>query len=209
MKRLIVALLAILLVAVSPAYAQTQDWVSLAKTVRDSIVEIASANGACTGFIINSTAKNDKDNVDYVLTAAHCEGANLVADLQPATIKAKDFKNDLMVLEIPNTDRTALKLADKDAAVGEEVASYGYGYALDQPMFRVAHVSAKDINIGERVQYQAIDSPFVKGQSGGPVVNSKGEVVLVVQLGSESVGFGVGAEKIQDRVGRYFEKVVK
>ena len=203
MKRLAITLLAFVL-AVSPVLAA--DWVALAKPVRDSIVEIASAGGACTGFIIHSTAKRDKDNVDYVLTAAHCEGADLVADLKPAIVKAKDFKNDLMVLEIENTDRPALRLADSDPKVGEEVASYGYGYALDQPMFRVAHVSAQDANIGLPVQYHAIDASFVPGQSGGPVVNEKGQVVMVVQRGSNVVGFGVGAEKIRDRVGRFFEQ---
>ena len=206
MKRLVITLLAFVL-SMAPVFAA--DWVVLARTVRDSIVEIASATGSCTGFIINSTAKNDEDDVDYVLTAAHCEGANLLADLKPATVKAKDFKNDLMIIEIDNTDRPALKLASADAKVGEEVASYGYGYALDQPLFRVAHVSAHDVNIGERVQYQAIDASFVPGQSGGPVVNTKGEVVMVVQLGSPIAGFGVGADKIRDRMGRYFEKAVK
>ena len=207
MKRLIVVALALLLASPLPTFAQADvDWVALARIVRASIVEIASDGGACTGFVINSEVKKEKQDVDYILTAAHCEGTNLLADLKPAAVKAKDFKNDLMVLEIDNTDRPSLKLAKVDAKVGEEVASYGYGYALDQPLFRMAHVSAKDINIGERVQYQAIDSTFVPGQSGGPVVNRKGEVVLVVQLGSDSVGFGVGAEKINDRVGRYFEK---
>lgn len=208
MRTILASLLALLLfLGATPVLAQSADWVTVARTIRESIVEIAFKGGACTGFIINSTAKNDKDNVDYVLTAAHCEGPDLVADLLPAVIKAKDFKNDLMVLEIANTDRPALKLSDNDAKVGEAVASYGYGYALDQPLFRVAHVSAHDANIGERVQYQAIDSAFVPGQSGGPVVNGKSEVVMVVQLGSNVAGFGVGAEKIRDRIGRFFEKV--
>ena len=205
MKLLASFLALLLLLPTSSIAQQATNWVTLAKTIRESIVEIAIDNGACTGFIIHSTAKDDKEDVDYVLTAAHCEGTNLVADLQPAKIKAKDFKNDLMVLEIKNTDRPALRLSDKDAAVGEEVASYGYGYALDQPLFRMAHISAKDVNIGERVQYQAIDSTFVPGQSGGPVVNVKGEVVMVVQRGSNVAGFGVGAERIHDRMGRYFE----
>lgn len=206
MKRFIASLLALVLFSAAPVSAQSSpDWVAIAKTVRDSIVEIASDAGACTGSVVNSAVKKDKDDFDYVLTAAHCKGTNLFADLKPATVKAEDFKNDLMVLQIENTDRPALTLAEKDASVGEEVASYGYGYALDQPLFRMAHVSAKDVNIGERVQYQAIDASFVPGQSGGPVVNAKGEIVMVVQLGSNVAGFGVGAEKVRDRVGRYFE----
>jgi S1-C subfamily serine protease len=52
----------------------------------------------------------------------------------------------------------------------------------------------------------ATDISFVPGMSGGPVVNEKGEVVMMVQMGTSMVGFGVGAETIRDKVGRYLEK---
>lgn len=186
-----------------PTFAST-DWTQTAASVRQSIVEISmgeEGKGGCTGFV----SDNDRD---LVMTAAHCDGPKMMADSMPATIKAKDVKSDLMVLHVPGIDRPALRLAKTDPKVGDEVASYGYGYALDQPLFRVAHVSARNANIGERVQYLAIDSTFVSGQSGGPVVNAQGEVVMIVQLGNEFVGFGVGAERVEDRVGRFFQKSV-
>ena len=48
---------------------------------------------------------------------------------------------------------------------------------------------------------------FVPGQSGGPVVNEKGEVVMIVQMGTNIVGLGVGTETIRDKVGRFFTLV--
>ncbi len=49
------------------------------------------------------------------------------------------------------------------------------------------------------------DSPFVGGQSGGPVVNAAGELVLIVQRGDGgTTGLGVGVETIRARVGRFF-----
>jgi hypothetical protein len=38
------------------------------------------------------------------------------------------------------------------------------------------------------------------------VVNEAGEVVMMVQRGTQSVGIGVGAETIRSKVGRYFGK---
>lgn len=202
--RLLACTLIVALVSL-PTLAYAADWVLLARSLRDSIVEIASTQGACTGFVIHSKAKAGNEDVDYILTAAHCDGPELVADLRPTKVKAKDIKNDLMVLEVSDLDRPALRLANTDASIGEEVASYGYGYALDQPFFRVAHISAKNVNIGAQVLYHSIDASFIPGQSGGPVVNDRGEVTMIVQLGSNVAGFGVGAEQIRDRVGRFFE----
>lgn len=182
----------------SPASAQ---WVVVAPKVAESIVEIASKMGSCTGFVID----NERD---LVLTAAHCDGPELYADLAPAKVRAKDVKNDLMVLHVEGIDRPALKLAKAPVKIGEEVASYGYGYAFEEALFRVAHISAVDVNI-DRASYFVIDAAFVPGQSGGPVVNTKGEVVMIVQLGTEIVGLGVGTDLIIEKVGKYFAGGVK
>ena len=106
------------------------------------------------------------------------------------------------------TARKSAWRAKNDPIVGEEVASYGWGYDMNQPLFRVAHISAKDVTVPqyENARYFAIDAAFVGGQSGGPVVNALGEVVMMVQLGSGIVGWGIGAETLDDKIGRYFSK---
>jgi S1-C subfamily serine protease len=50
-----------------------------------------------------------------------------------------------------------------------------------------------------------IDAAYVGGQSGGPCINIQGEVVSIVQRASNLVGIGVGAEKLRDRIGKFFE----
>jgi len=181
------------------------DWSVVLPTFRDSIVEIAietggHGEGGCTGFVIDN-------NRDFVMTAAHCDVPNetvkLLVDSLVAKVRAKDTKNDLMVLFVEGIDRPALKLAVDDPRVGDEVASFGYGYALERPLFRMAHVSATDLAV-DRGRYIVIDSTFVPGQSGGPVVNDKGEVVMIVQMGNNLVGLGIGAETIRDKFGRFF-----
>lgn len=202
MKRVIATVMAFLMFSVAPVFGA--DWSVVAKNLRESIVFVQVGEvGSCTGFVID----NDRD---HVLTAAHCDvkGQEFYVDLAPAKIVAKDTKNDLMVLKVEGIDRPALKLAKADPVVGDEVASYGYGFGLEQPLFRQAHVSATHVNItggGGAGNFIGLDSNFIPGQSGGPVVNPKNEVVLIVQLGSNAgVGLGVGADTIREKLGKYF-----
>ncbi len=196
-KRLVVSILLVAAVSVAAA-----DWTAIVPSFKDSVVEIAiGERGACTGWVIDN-------NRDFVMTAAHCDVENatlsLFADNMKAEVRAKDAKHDLMVLYVKDIDRPALKLAKNDPKVGDEVASFGYGFALERPLFRVTHISAADIAI-ERARYFVTDANFVPGMSGGPVFNQKGEVVMIVQMGSNvGLGLGVGAETIEDRMGRFF-----
>lgn len=186
------------------------DWTSIADTLSKSVVYLENKHGSCTGFVVNSDAKGkDKEDVDYILTAAHCDGKDLYADQTATRTLWKDTKKDLMVLEVANLDRPALRIARDNPKIGDEVASYGFGWGLERPMFRTAHVSDDNTYIPEDGiggPFIVIDAAFVSGQSGGPVVNHAGEVVLMVQRGGGGVGIGVGAETMRGKAGRYFEK---
>ena len=76
-------------------------------------------------------------------------------------------------------------------------------------MFRTAHIADDDTYIPEDGiggPFIVTDAQFVGGQSGGPVVNASGDVVLIVQRGGGGVGIGVGAETIRGKAGRYLQK---
>jgi S1-C subfamily serine protease len=196
MKKIVSSLLVLSLFA---AIACANTW-AVAPQVLKSIVYLEHSGGSCTGFVIN-TEKN------YILTAAHCDGKELFADQSPAKVISKDVKSDLMVIQIEDLDRPALKLATQNPIVGDEVASIGFGYGFDRPMFRATHVSDGEAQIPEESgTYVMLDSAFVPGQSGGPVVDLNGNVVAIVQLSNERVAFGRGAEEIKRRVGKYFGK---
>lgn len=182
-------------------------WASVAEKVSKSILYVESQEGGCTGFVVNADVKGGKD---YIQTAGHCLGADLFADGAAAKVVWKDSKHDLAILEVEDTGRPALHLAAKNPNIGEEVASYGYGYALARPMFRAAHISDNQAEVPEVEggPFVMLDTPFVPGQSGGPCVNLQGEVVLIVQRGDVShLGIGAGAERLRDKAGRYYEQV--
>jgi S1-C subfamily serine protease len=183
-----------------------QDWTAAVDLLAKSTVYIETTGGGCTGFVINHTLR-DKEKKTLILTAAHCEGPEMYADQTPTRILFKDTKRDLMVLEVDDLERPALKLASADPKVGNLVASYGFGYSLERPRFRVAHISDDKTYLPEQGgPYYVIDAAFVPGMSGGPVVDASGQVVMIVQLASDRVGLGIGAESIRAKVGRFFAK---
>lgn len=199
MRRLI---LVILLTALSnlPATAISA-WTPIAEQLRASVVFLE----VCTGFVIDSKRH-------YVLTAAHClpdegQGERMTVDGTSGYKIFVDHRKDLAVLRAGAVDRPALRLADRDPDFGDEVASMGYGHALEQPMFRVAHISHNRFEIEELSgPFVVVDADFIPGQSGGPIVNAKGEVVAIVQRTGNGLGIGVGRDTLKDRVGRYFEE---
>ena len=208
MKRTVSSLVIALSLIVAPLCAS--DWAGIINKVEQSILWVnIDGEGGCTAFIINQEKH-------YLLTAAHCyagsKGGVIWADSIPTRVIALDLKKDLLVLEAKDIDptRPALKLAAKNPERGEEVMSVGYGFALERPFFRQAHVQDDQLMIpegGVGGPFISTDSPFVGGQSGGPVVNHAGEIVAIVQRGDGgSTGLGTGAELIRARVGRFFGK---
>lgn len=197
--------------ALSLAFPPPDAWAPTAALLSKSVVYLESKAGSCTGFVVHANARGkEKEDVDYILTAAHCEGEELFADQTVTRVLWKDTKKDLMVLEVADLGRPALRLAKENPKVGDEVASFGYGWGLERPMFRTAHVSDDNTYIPEGGiggPFIVIDAQFVSGQSGGPVVNHAGEVVMMVQRGGQGVGIGVGAEIMRGKMGRYLEPV--
>lgn len=202
MKRLAGVIVALLFAVTAFA----ADWSEVVKKVEPSVVWARiGEGGGCTAFVINQEKH-------YLLTAAHCypggEGVLWVDDV-PSKVVLLDTKRDLMVVQADNIDpaRPALKLAAKNPVIGQEVMSIGYGYALERPFFRQAHVQDDAMRLPgvDGGPFISTDSSFVGGQSGGPVVNSDGDVVAIVQRGDGgTTGLGVGAETLRQFVGRFF-----
>lgn len=210
MRRIVASLILSLALICVPLGAMSP-WTAVAKNLLPSVayLEIVGADGSiqgsCSGFVINSEKK-------YLLTAAHCDGEKVLANGTPTYKMWKDERKDLMVLRASGLEDglSAFKVANKDPQLGDEVASLGYGMGLEKPMFRIAHISIEKVDIeGLSGPFIMVDAAFVGGQSGGAVINPAGELVMIVQRGTESLGIGVGAETIKDRAGRYFESKEK
>lgn len=119
-----------------------------------------------------------------------------------ASIIGVEESNDIAVLKIDAANLSAASFGDSDSlAVGETV--YAVGNPLGELEFSMStgHVSALDrvISTGEgadSINMFQIDAAVNSGNSGGPVYNSRGEVIGVVtakysDTGVEGIGFAI------------------
>ncbi len=138
----------------------------------------------CTAFSIN-------EQRGYYMTAAHCLSEGPVTiDGHNAQIIIQDDSLDIAVLRAESF-RQALPHRYLSIDLGMPVASYGYGYGLKQPIVKTSRVSQPQLYVEDQL-WTVLDSPFVEGMSGGPIVDESGRVMGVVQV-SDSVTGGYHA----------------
>ena len=132
----------------------------------------------------------------------------------PAEIVLSDERNDVAVLRVEGLDLPALPLAAP--IPGEAVAILGYPQngPFDARAGRVGTtqrvLSGDAYGRGpvERL-VTSIRGVVRRGNSGGPVVNSGGEVVATVfagRVGTEGVAYGVPASVVEGAVGEARER---
>ncbi|MDY7095894.1 MAG: trypsin-like peptidase domain-containing protein [Acidobacteriota bacterium] len=118
----------------------------------------------------------------------------------PATVKGTDPDTDIALLQIEGSEFPYLALGDSEALrVGDWVMAIGSPLSLDHSV-TVGVVSAKDrsgLGLGRDVSFENFiqtDAAINFGNSGGPLVNLRGEVVGIataINYGAENIGFAV------------------
>ncbi len=136
----------------------------------------------------------------YVLTNAHVvDGADKVtvklSDSREfaAKVVGTDTKSDIALLKIDATGLPALRLGDsKDLRPGQWVVAIGSPFGLDHSV-TAGIVSAVGRSAGASQQYVPFiqtDVAINRGNSGGPLLNTRGEVVGInSQIFSNSGGY--------------------
>lgn len=163
-----------------------------------------------TGFVFSPRG--------YILTNEHVvHGASEVfvrayGRKEPLTARvvASDFEHDIAVLkaDIGIPDAILRIGKSKDVRVGEWVLAIGSPLGLDNTV-TVGIVSAKDrpMQIGDR-NYPSLlqtDAAINRGNSGGPLINLRGEVIgmnTAVSQSSQGIGFAISSDVLKDTVGK-------
>jgi serine protease Do len=148
---------------------------------------IVSADGY---VVTNNHVIDDAESVQVVMNGREFD----------AEIKGTDPATDLALLKIEARDLPVLPLGDSDALrVGDWVMAIGSPQALTNSV-TVGVVSAKQrrINISDATSsfenFIQTDAAINFGNSGGPLINLRGEVVGIntaISFGSENIGFAV------------------
>jgi len=208
-RRLVVAALVSLLCLSTGTAQELRD---LFKRVDPAVVEVLTTaagrdtpSGIGSGFLVSPDG--------LVITAAHVvQTADRVTvrflsgESSPATRLAADPRADVALLKVdqvpPGTP--VLPLGDSDRVeVGDEVLVIGAPMGMSHTL-SVGHVSARRATRAlhgglEPVDLLQTDAAINRGNSGGPMLDTKGEVVGVVSHivsvsgGSEGLGFVVSS----------------
>lgn len=152
-------------------------------------VEEEQKRGVGSGFIISSDG--------YIMTSAHViDGADSIyvtlADKREfkAKVIGSDQRTDVALVKIDGTNLTPLPLGDSDKIrVGERVLAIGSPFELDNTV-TAGIVSAKSRDTGEYLPFIQTDVAVNPGNSGGPLINMRGEVIGInSQIISRSGGY--------------------
>ena len=179
-----------------------EDFSGIIEDAIQSVVTIRTDMGQGTGFIISSGG--------YIVTNAHVlvDSKEITAITYEQEIISADFigydgQLDLALLKISG-DYNILKLADSDEIqIGEKVIAIGNPLGLQ---FSVSEgiVSAIHREGPSGLEaYIQTDAALNPGNSGGPLINKKGEVVGInnFKIGdSESLGFALESNYIKDTI---------
>ena len=145
--------------------------------------------GVGSGFIISPDG--------YVMTNAHVvDGADEVLVTLPdkrefkAKLVGADKRTDVAVVKIEATGLPSVRIGDVNRLrVGEWVMAIGSPFGLENTV-TAGIVSAKQRDTGDYLPFIQTDVAVNPGNSGGPLINMRGEVVGInSQIYSRSGGF--------------------
>lgn len=168
------------------------------------------------------------DKEGYILTNEHVirNADKITVTLQDGrkfdgTIKGKDPRSDLAIININAKDLPAAKLGDSDSVkIGQWAIAIGnpFGFAVgsSEPTLTVGVISAlnRSIRVGEGRDYTDLiqtDAAINPGNSGGPLVNLEGEIVGInvaifsTTGGYQGVGFAIPVNRAKDILGDLIE----
>lgn len=208
--RLVVAICVLLQALTFPSEAYAKSWEKVLMHVSQSVVRLnitdEKFSGICSAFSIN-----EKDHL--FLTAAHCYGRFIEVGGNQAQVVYFNKDSDLMVLVIPGEKREAVPHAKGPASLGQSVAAIGFANGWRVPSAKVGSVMVPKLHIqdvnteGEPIDddFLVTDFSFVGGQSGGPVVNTEGQAVGVIQMANQTTGLSRPLDRVLAEVGQYWK----
>ncbi len=187
-----------------------EDFSGIIEEAVKGVVTIRTEVGQGTGFIVTDDG--------YVVTNAHVlsGGVNIIAitseqQTLSATLLGYHTKLDVALLKIEG-DYSELILADSDEVqVGEKVIAIGNPLGLQFSVSEgiVSGIHRPGID-GETKAYIQTDAALNPGNSGGPLINKKGEVIGInnFKIGNtENLGFALESNYIKGTINEIAQRV--
>jgi serine protease Do len=206
-------------------FVSAQDLADMFETNKHSVVTIYTAEDVNTGsgdpltFTSNMGLGSGvlvRDN--YILTAAHVVAnakAIMVEFFDGEKIPAVTYRisktADVAVIKLesaPSNAKQAVIGSSDDVRIGEEIfvigAPMGLTYSLSRGIISGRHSEKSPISDHKILEFFQTDASINTGNSGGPMYNSKGEVIGIVSSilsrsgGFEGIGFAATSQVAKD-----------
>lgn len=170
-----------------------------------AVVRVNTDKGQGSGFIIEAGVVVTADHV--VRQASSIEVELLDGRTFGASLLGRHLAGDIAVLSIPNEEMPTLPLGDSaDLSRGAFVIKLGYPAGLTgEPTATTGIVSRLEIQERHGVELIQTDAALNPGDSGGPLMNSLGEVIGVnssklVGIDVEGIGWASGIGHLTDHI---------
>jgi len=190
---------------------KSKDFTAIINDVLQSVVSVGTDKGLGSGAVIDSRG--------FIVTNFHVvNGANIIRiltygnDVYDAALIGYDSNVDVAVLKV-NAELDEIRFGDSDdVQIGERVIALGNPAGLS---FTVTEgiVSAVDRTGPNNLEiYLQTDVPMNPGNSGGPLVNIKSEIIGINNFkigGFEGLGFAIESNTVEkvvdDLIAQYLE----
>ena len=169
--------------------------------ISPAVAHIVGENGAGTGIVIDSRG--------YILTNSHVvEGENDFIVRLPdreeviAEIEYQDPSLDIAIIKCPGNGYPYVPLGSiEELSLGDDVVAIGFplGSLLGDSASTSKGIISAFRNI-EGIEYIQTDAPVNPGSSGGPLVNTYGEIIGIVSWGiaeTEGMNFAIEVNSIK------------
>lgn len=185
-------------------------------SVTDFFGNVSEQEAAGTGFIFTNdgyilTNKHVASDTNATYTVFTSDGKNF-----DAKVKAQDPSNDLAIMKIEASGLSVVDLGDSDKIqIGQWVIAIGNALGQLQNTVTVGVISARERQITAGGGNQAAeslenliqtDAAINSGNSGGPLVNLKGQVVGIntaVASGAQSIGFAIPVNTVKSAINSF------
>lgn len=195
---------------VSPAVVS----ISTSSKVQDLFGQVMEETGGGTGFIVTSdglivTNKHVVSSDQTAYTVVTADGKKY-----DGKVLARDPLNDLAILSIDAKGLSTVEFGDSDdLQVGQWVVAVGNALAQFDNSVTVGVISAKNrqISAGDSTgtstetlsELLQTDAAINSGNSGGPLVNLKGQVIGIntaVASNAQGIGFAIPINQIKNAI---------
>ena len=196
----------VMLFALSLMLAQAPSWEMVVPAAALSVprVEISAPSGAgtCSSVVFDI----DKDEVASALIAAHCvvgiggEHVTLTVNGRNAYVSMVNSIIDLAIVRFKARTESAIVFATESPRVGTELAVIGYALGVQEWVAQFGRV-AQTFNKESKAIW--VDAGILFGDSGGALINAKGELIGVnnkVFIGGATLGGSIPIEAVKDFV---------